>query len=574
MEIFKLFGSIFVDTKDAEKSISKTEGKAEGFASKLGTGIKTAAKWGTAVAAGAAAAGAGVIALSKPLVEAAAGASALEAQFEQVFANMGEAAQGTIDSLGADFGMLPNRIKPSFTQMTSMFKGLGMDTETAMGTAKDAVTMVADAAAFYDKSFEDANSSLNSFIKGNYEGGESIGLFANETQLAAFAAKELELDWKKLDEAGKQVARLEYAKAMQEAAGATGQAARESEGYENVMGNLRQAWGDLKVRFGEPILGTAVKGIQGLTKALSEVDIEPIIAGIEKFIDFVNENLMPIFRFVFDWVKDKMPEIKAGFSEAFEYISEIIKLFVDAAKAYWAVFGDYIMSQAKTIFETVKGVVRGAFDIIKGILNTFIGLFTGDWKRMGDGLKQIWSGLWQAIESTVRGAWGLLSNAFSFLWSKISGWFTDLKDQAFSWGKNMISGFVDGIKSMGSAVANAASGVVDKAADFIKFWSPAKKGEGRFITQWGENMIDGFLDGVRKAMPSVESTFGNVIPDLSDLTTTPTSIISQPTKSAYEPQVPNIIIQSMSVRDDNDIQLIARELFNLNQLAYRGGGTL
>ena len=62
--------------------------------------------------------------------------------------------------------MMPNRIKPAMSSMTSMFKGLGMDTETAMTTASDAVTLVADASAFYDKSFEDANASLNSFIKG------------------------------------------------------------------------------------------------------------------------------------------------------------------------------------------------------------------------------------------------------------------------------------------------------------------------------------------------------------------------------------------------------------------------
>lgn len=68
-----------------------------------------------------------------------------------------------------------------------MFKGLGMDTEEAMTQASDAVRLSADAAAFYDVSYESANQSLTSFIKGNYEGGEAIGIFANETQMAQFA---------------------------------------------------------------------------------------------------------------------------------------------------------------------------------------------------------------------------------------------------------------------------------------------------------------------------------------------------------------------------------------------------
>jgi len=69
LEIFKLFGSIFVDTAEAEKSISKTEEKAESFTSKLGNGIKTAAKWGAAIVGGASAAVGGLLALTNKTAE-------------------------------------------------------------------------------------------------------------------------------------------------------------------------------------------------------------------------------------------------------------------------------------------------------------------------------------------------------------------------------------------------------------------------------------------------------------------------------------------------------------------------
>lgn len=61
VEIFKVFGSIFVNNDEANKSISETEKKSKGVASTLGNGIKTAAKWGTAMVGGAVA---GVGALS------------------------------------------------------------------------------------------------------------------------------------------------------------------------------------------------------------------------------------------------------------------------------------------------------------------------------------------------------------------------------------------------------------------------------------------------------------------------------------------------------------------------------
>ncbi|WP_232423523.1 MULTISPECIES: hypothetical protein [Bacillus] len=170
-----------------------------------------------------------------------------------------------------------------------------MDTKTAMSKAKEAVTLTADAAAFYDKSYEDASSSLNSFIKGNYEGGESIGLFANETQLASWASKNLGADWKKLDEAGKQVARLEYAKAMQKMAGATGQAKRESNSYENQLGNLKQSWTDLKAKLATPILTPVINGLKSMADWLSKIDTDAVIAKVSAFGSYMRDTFAPVF---------------------------------------------------------------------------------------------------------------------------------------------------------------------------------------------------------------------------------------------------------------------------------------
>lgn len=66
LEIFKLVGSIFVDSDKANESISKTDQKAEGLAKKMLSGVGTAAKWGAgiATAAGTVAAAVGGIAMS------------------------------------------------------------------------------------------------------------------------------------------------------------------------------------------------------------------------------------------------------------------------------------------------------------------------------------------------------------------------------------------------------------------------------------------------------------------------------------------------------------------------------
>ena len=65
MEIFKLFGSILIDSADAEKSISKTGKEAEGLGSKLKNGLATAAKWGAAITGAAVAVGAAMVSAAK-----------------------------------------------------------------------------------------------------------------------------------------------------------------------------------------------------------------------------------------------------------------------------------------------------------------------------------------------------------------------------------------------------------------------------------------------------------------------------------------------------------------------------
>lgn len=61
LEIFKLFGRILINSDDADKSMQKTESKAKNLLSVFGNGIKTAAKWGAGIAAGAATAAAAAI---------------------------------------------------------------------------------------------------------------------------------------------------------------------------------------------------------------------------------------------------------------------------------------------------------------------------------------------------------------------------------------------------------------------------------------------------------------------------------------------------------------------------------
>lgn len=168
----------------------------------------------------------------------------------------------------------------------------------------------------------------------------------------------------------------------------------------------------------------------------------------------------------------------------------------------------------KSAWESMKATIENITNVIKGIIQLFISFFKGDWEGMKEAISKIWTNLWDGLKNALEGSVKLIGSIVVGLMENISNIFSGMISDAFNWGKNLIGGFVDGIKSMASAVSNAVKGVVGNVKDFLGFNSPAKKGEGRFIVDWGQNMIEGFIDGINMALPELEETMGMAIPNM------------------------------------------------------------
>ena len=396
VEIAQMWVSVVADTRDFYSSMNNIEQR-----------MKAAEASSKKLLAGVAAAGAGLLAFGYNAITAGAELQAMEAQIDQVFGALESDAMNAVNRLSEDFDMLPNRIKPAFTSMTSMFKGLGYDTADAMKMAEDAVTLAADAAAFYDKSYEDANAALNSFLKGNYEGGEAIGLFANETQMAAYAASELKMDWQNLDEAGKQLVRLDYAAAMQAAAGATGQAARESDSYANQMGNLKQAWTDFAAVIGEPLLEPIIGQIKNISGGL--VELKEVIEA-EGIKGAINEIFSTEVQYAIIGV--------AGAITA-----ALIPAFVGIATAAWAA-----IVPLAPFLAAGAAVAALAFTIYKNwepIRDFFVNTWQGIEDTVTNSINAIRTKITEMIQigkDVAAGLWKGLSDSADWLKNKVMEW--------------------------------------------------------------------------------------------------------------------------------------------------------
>ena len=199
-------------------------------------------------------------------IEQSAKVIAQESALTQTFREYEGVAKSAMQEVGKESGILETRLQSTGTQIFAFAKASGMDSVNALKMMKESLQVTADSAAYYDRSLEDTAESLRSFLKGNYANDAALGVSATETTRNAAANRLYGQSFMELSEAQKQLVLLDMVKQANAASGAMGQAARESEGWENVVGNLKEAWNQLLAAIGRPILQGAIVVIKRLTE--------------------------------------------------------------------------------------------------------------------------------------------------------------------------------------------------------------------------------------------------------------------------------------------------------------------
>ena len=446
MNLFKLWGEIGVRNTEANQAIDETTSVAEGAESKMSSAFK---KIGAAVATYFAVDK--IVSFGKEIVNVAAEVSAEASAFEQIMGDYASQASEKVMQIANETGMVDTRLTPYMTSMTAKFKGLGYDIDDATDLAQTGLTIAADAAAFWDKSLDDAMGSLNSFVNGNYEGGEAIGLFANETTLATWAGENLGFKWDELTEKEKQFARLEFAKAMQESSGATGQAAKESEQYANVQANLNEKWRQFKAQIGEPILQNVVLPVMEKLSGL----VDKLSSGFETLSTWVSEHQTLV----------TILAIGVG------TLATAIIAYNIAQNA--ATIATTIATAATTAFGAVMAFVTSPITLVIlaiGALIAIAVLLYKNWDTVSAKAKEIWNNIKSTITNVVNGIKDTISKVFDNVKTTVINIFDSVKSKATSiWNgiKTAIEAPINKAKDTVKAGLNAIKGFFDKLK--IKF---------------------------------------------------------------------------------------------------------
>lgn len=334
MDLFTLVAKIGLDSKEYEQGI---KGAKQGF-EKLDTWMIAKAQL---IADGVKRAFSTIADFAKDAITAAADVSAEKAQFAATFEGIEEAANGVLASVSNDTGILATRLQQVGTKAFSQFKGAGIDAAGALSMMDEYTRIAADAAAYYDISLEDADVRLRSFLRGNTEAGDAIGLFTSESQRNSKAVELYGTKWTNLTEAQKQNLMLNVAQEIYDQSGATGQAAREMDGWVNVVGNLKRVWKDVLAVIGAPFYESLTPVVQKLSEFLSDETVQMRLG-------MLASSLSDATGWVFDGTIDLLDKI-------LEWSSGDEEFKIDIHIPTW----EEIQTTAETALTTIQNGIKG-----------------------------------------------------------------------------------------------------------------------------------------------------------------------------------------------------------------------
>lgn len=376
-------GNFKSDMGKAQKTIGGTE-----------TGLRKLA--GAAAVAFSATA---VVGFAKSAIETTARLQAMDAQYAQVFKDdAGIQMMDRLKSISGDANIQIDRLVDSANKFGAQLKGAGVEGEQAMEMTETATRLAADSAAFFDTSMEAATGSISSFLKGNFAAGDAIGVFTNATQMSDAATARFGKSWQDLSEAQKQTLLLEKVEETYKLSGAMGQAARESESWENITGNLKATWDRFLTVVGGPLL-------QAVT---------PIIVGITDVIGVLQEAVNAID---FEALAKSNPIIQAV-SDAFTFLKETVSQV-----------GSYITGDFEALGEGANGlgtVFIDAFNLIQSAFSTAATILGGIWETI---IQPIFSGMIGIVQDHLlpifSGAFGLIGEIVGEVFSDITALWTE-----------------------------------------------------------------------------------------------------------------------------------------------------
>lgn len=435
MNLFELFFKIGVDDQASDK--------ISGLSSKLGNGLKTAAKVGAAAVSSA---GTAIVAIGKQAIEQYAEYEQLVGGVETLFKQSSDTVMGYAENAYKTAGMSANEYMETVTSFSaSLLQSLDGDTAAAAEKANLAITDMSDNANKMGTDMEMIQNAYQGFAKQNYT-------MLDNLKLGYGGTKE---EMQRLLEDAEKLSGIEYdissyadivdaIHVVQTEMGITGTTAKEaSTTIQGSLASMKGAWENLLVGMADDNadFGQLVDNLVNSAVTVGEniiPRVEQTIQGLSKFISSASDTIIPL---VVETIVNNLPMIiSAGV--------------------------DLVVSLAGALIDAIPELLKAVPQIILAIANGLLSMA------------------------------GKIYDAGASLVNKVKSAIMEKVNAAKQWGKDLIQNFIDGIKAKFQALKDGVKRVAQTVKDFLGFSEPEKGPLSNFHT-YAPDMMQLFAKGIK-----------------------------------------------------------------------------
>lgn len=360
--------------------------------------------------------------------------------------------------------------------------------------------------------------------------------------------------------------------------------------WENVKEVAIVVWEAIKNFFTaawEAISSTAQavwNGIKDFFSGLWE-GIKTIFSTVVEVIKTIITTYFNIYKTIITTV---LNAIKTVFTTVWNGIKTVVTTVVTAIQTFITTAWNAIKNTVTTVLNAIKTVITTVWNAIKSAVTTVV-------NAIKNVISTVWNGIKNTVSTVVNGIKNTVSTVFNNIKSSISGtmgnivsviksgfnnaisFITSLPSKALQWGKDMIMGIVNGIKSCIGAVGDAVSSVANKIKSFLHFSVP-DEGPLTDYESWMPDFMKGLAKGIEDSKRMVAKAVDGVA---ADMVLNPSAAVQEISVSGNGGDGPSqggsingplIEVKEMNVRSEEDIRKISQQLYRQLQQGRRANG--
>ena len=504
MEIFRLFGSVLVDSSGADKALDNTDKKAQSVTSRLGEFIKTAAKWAAGIVASIST---GIVALGKIGIDYNTEMETYTTNFETLLGSQ-EAAVKKVEELKKFAASTPLSMA-DLSQATQTLLAFGVESEKSTKTLK----MLGDIALGDSAKLQ---SLATAFGKAKSQGkltGEIVQSMISAgwnplLDIMTDTGESMDAVQKRLSEGAISFVELERAIKIATTgsgkfAGGMEKASKTTAGLMSTLkDNARALVGEVFLPISnallETVLPTAIDSVAGLTDSFRESGIDGMIraagdilgnllAKLSEFLPDLIQKVIDILDAVISGIVDNLSKITES---AATIIAQLTGAFINLVPTIVQAGVDIIDDLIDGITKALPTLIPAARDAVLQIANTLTNPNSASdiLKSALDLVQVLANGIIDSIPVLVAEIPKIITNIVTTI--------TDNFPQILEVGGNIIVNLV-------SAIGNALPDIIESGKEAISSYITAIKDYFPKVLEIGGEIVSNLVKAIGDALPDI-----------------------------------------------------------------------